>query len=29
MEVKIFMAQTVNGKIARETGEEDFLSPKN
>jgi len=29
MEVKIFMAQTVNGKIARETGEEDFLSPRN
>ncbi|PSH00757.1 MAG: hypothetical protein BRC30_01855 [Nanohaloarchaea archaeon SW_7_46_7] len=29
MEIKIFMAQTVNGKIARETGEEDFLSPRN
>jgi dihydrofolate reductase len=29
MEVKIFMAQTVNAKIARRTGEEDFLSPRN
>lgn len=29
MKVKLFMAQTVNAKIARKTGEEDFLSPRN
>lgn len=29
MKVKIFMAQTVNAKIARKTGEEDFLSSRN
>lgn len=29
MQVKLFMAQTVNAKIARKTGEEDFLSPRN
>lgn len=29
MEVKIFMAQAANAKIARENGDEDFLSSKN
>jgi dihydrofolate reductase len=29
MKVRIFMAQTVNAKTARKTGEEDFLSPMN
>lgn len=29
MEVKLFMAQTVNSKIARKDGSEDFLSSRN
>ena len=29
MNTTIFMAQNLNAKIARETGEEDFLSPRN
>lgn len=29
LDVKIFMAQSVNSKIARKTGEEDFLSARN
>ncbi len=29
MKIKLYMAQTANGKIARKNGDEDFLSPRN